>query len=44
MDMYLLVRLTEIPESDVFVCECKYNEVDKSIKKQKGLKVMDGVI
>ena len=33
-------RLTEYPEQDVYVCESKYMESEKSIKKLgKGLKV-----
>lgn len=33
------VRPTEVPEEDVFVCECRYNEVDKDIRRLKGLRV-----
>ena len=32
-------RPTEIPESDMFVCENRYNEADKEIRRHKGLKV-----
>ena len=35
----LLGRPTEIPESDVFICESRYNEDDKEIRRYKGLKV-----
>lgn len=37
--LIFVVRPTEVLEEDVFVCECRYNEADKSIKKHKGLKV-----
>lgn len=35
----LLGRPTEIPETDVYVCDSKYNEEEKQIKKMKSLKV-----
>ena len=34
-----LGRPTEVFEDDVFVCENKYNERDKEIRRLKGLKV-----
>ena len=33
------VHPTEVPEEDVFVCECRYNEVDKDVRRLKGLQV-----
>ena len=40
-NLYLYAgRPTEIPEHDVWLCESKYHEVDKNIRKlNKGLKV-----
>lgn len=39
---YCTSRFTEIPENDVFVCESKYDETDKFIKKfNKPFKVRD---
>ncbi|XP_053785303.1 protein polybromo-1 isoform X24 [Desmodus rotundus] len=35
---YLSCRPTEIPENDVLLCESRYNESDKQMKKFKGLK------
>uniref|UniRef100_A0A4W3IBU1 Protein polybromo-1 n=1 Tax=Callorhinchus milii TaxID=7868 RepID=A0A4W3IBU1_CALMI len=35
---YLSCRPTEVSESDVHVCESRYNETDKQMKKFKGLK------
>ncbi|XP_038004658.1 protein polybromo-1 isoform X16 [Motacilla alba alba] len=35
---FLSCRPTEIPENDVFLCESRYNESDKQMKKFKGLK------
>eukprot|EP00731_Ephydatia_muelleri_P002754 Em0001g2754a len=35
---YCKLRPTEVPEEDVFVCECRYNEVDKDIRRLKGLR------
>ncbi|KAL5517452.1 hypothetical protein EMCRGX_G002996 [Ephydatia muelleri] len=37
------VRPTEVPEEDVFVCECRYNEVDKDIRRLKGLRYLGSV-
>lgn len=39
LDVFCVVRPTEILEEDVFICESRYNEADKSIRKHKGLKV-----
>lgn len=37
---YCTCRFTEIPESDVYICDSKYSELDKIIKKfGKPLKV-----
>ncbi|KAM8758689.1 protein polybromo-1 isoform 17-T18 [Rhynchonycteris naso] len=35
---FLSCRPTEIPENDVLLCESRYNESDKQMKKFKGLK------
>ncbi|XP_028681002.1 LOW QUALITY PROTEIN: protein polybromo-1 [Erpetoichthys calabaricus] len=35
---YISCRPTEIPEEDVLVCESRYNETEKQMKKFKGLK------
>ncbi|XP_066553990.1 protein polybromo-1 isoform X5 [Amia ocellicauda] len=35
---YLSCRPTEVPEEDVLLCESRYNESDKQMKKFKGLK------
>lgn len=35
---FLSCRPTEISENDVFLCESRYNESDKQMKKFKGLK------
>ncbi|XP_041130256.1 protein polybromo-1-like isoform X3 [Polyodon spathula] len=35
---YLSCRPTEVPEDDVLLCESRYNESDKQMKKFKGLK------
>nr|XP_033782108.1 protein polybromo-1 isoform X1 [Geotrypetes seraphini] len=35
---FLSCRPTEIPENDVMLCESRYNESDKQMKKFKGLK------
>ncbi|KAH3817110.1 hypothetical protein DPMN_118639 [Dreissena polymorpha] len=33
-------RPTEVPESDVYICESKYQETEKTVRKlNKGLKV-----
>ena len=39
-----VVRPTEVLENDVFVCESKYNEAIKSIRKHKGLKVSERLL
>ena len=39
MQTYVKGRITEISETDVFVCESRYNEADKLIRRLKGLKV-----
>ena len=36
---YVKWRPTEVAETDVFVCESRYDEVEKKIKKLKNLKV-----
>lgn len=35
---FLSCRPTEIPENDILLCESRYNESDKQMKKFKGLK------
>ena len=35
---YLSCRPTEVPEDDVLLCESRYIEAEKQIKKFKGLK------
>ena len=36
---YMRGRMTHVPEKDVYVCESRYNEADKQIRRLKGLKV-----
>lgn len=38
--LFVLDRIIDIPEVDVYICESKYNERDHQIRKLKGLKVI----
>ena len=37
-------RPVGVAERDVYVCEARYNEADKQIRKLKGLKVVDFLV
>eukprot|EP00117_Sycon_ciliatum_P036027 scpid20638/ scgid27185/ Protein polybromo-1; BRG1-associated factor 180; Polybromo-1D len=39
MQTYTKGRMTEVNETDVYVCESRYNESDRQIRRLKGLKV-----
>ena len=41
---FMLDRIIDIPEVDVYICESKYNERDHQIRKLKGLKVVPSFI